>query len=155
MVIGGCMESGIFHFRYTTKKAIQCHDSLHGFKTQRDTATATIEAKLRIQLSQGEHQTLCQVFIDLKKAYDTLHRGRTLEILIRVGPKLLAIIRKFWSEHTMVARQGGYHGEAFKAEQGVAQGDIPSPTIFNIIVDCVVRAWSWEISNRNHAAIDG
>jgi hypothetical protein len=110
-----------------------------------------------MQLSQGQQHTLYQVFIDLKKVYDTLNRGRTLEILkgYGVGPKLLAIIRNFWSEHTVVARQGVYHGEAFKAEQGVTQGDIPSPTIFNIIVDCVVRAWSWEMSDGNHAAIDG
>jgi hypothetical protein len=54
----------------------------------------------------------------------------------------------------MFARQGGYHGEDFKAERGVTQGDIPSPTIFNIIVECVVRAWPWEIRDGNHADID-
>jgi hypothetical protein len=119
------------------KNAIQFHDSLHGFRTQRGTAAATIEVKLRMNLYQGQQQTLYQVFIDMKKAYNTLHRGRTLEILkgYGVGPKILAIICNFWSEHTVVVRQGGYHGEDLKAEQGVTQGDIPSPTMFNIIVD--------------------
>ena len=41
----------------------------------------------------------------------------------------------------MVARAGGYYGEAFKGERGVTQGDPLSPTIFNVVVDTVVRHW--------------
>ena len=41
----------------------------------------------------------------------------------------------------MVARAGGYHGEAFKGERGVTQGDPLSPTIFNVVVDAAVRHW--------------
>jgi hypothetical protein len=67
------------------KKVIKFHDSLHGFGTQRGTVAATVEAKLRMQLYQWQQQTLYQVFIDLKKAYDTLHRGRTLEIMKDMG----------------------------------------------------------------------
>ena len=35
--------------------------------------------------------------------------------------------------------QGGYFGEAFKGDRGVTQGDLLSPTIFNVVVDAVVR----------------
>ena len=41
----------------------------------------------------------------------------------------------------MVARGGGYYGTAFKRERGVTQGDPLSPTIFNVVVDAVVRHW--------------
>ena len=41
----------------------------------------------------------------------------------------------------MVARAGGYYGEAFKGARGVTQGDPMSPTIFNVVVDAVVRHW--------------
>ena len=41
----------------------------------------------------------------------------------------------------MVARVGGYYGTAFKGERGVTQGDPLSPTIFNVVVDAVVRHW--------------
>ena len=41
----------------------------------------------------------------------------------------------------MVARAGGYYGEAFKGARGVTQGDPLSPTIFNVVVDAVVRHW--------------
>ena len=33
----------------------------------------------------------------------------------------------------MVARAGGYYGEAFKGARGVTQGDPLSPTIFNVV----------------------
>ena len=41
----------------------------------------------------------------------------------------------------MVARAGGYYGAAFKGARGVTQGDPLSPTIFNMVVDDVVRQW--------------
>ena len=41
----------------------------------------------------------------------------------------------------MVARSGGYYGTAFKGDRGEIQGDPISPTIFNVVVDAVVRHW--------------
>ena len=41
----------------------------------------------------------------------------------------------------MVARAGSYYGKGFKGERGVTQGDLLSPTIFNVVVDAVVRHW--------------
>ena len=41
----------------------------------------------------------------------------------------------------MVARAGGYYRKGFKGGRGVAQGDPLSPTIFNVVVDAVVRHW--------------
>ena len=40
-----------------------------------------------------------------------------------------------------MARAGGYYGAAFKGDQGVTQGDLLSPTIFNVVVDVVVSHW--------------
>ena len=39
----------------------------------------------------------------------------------------------------MVERTGGYYGEEFKEGRDVKQGDLLSPTIFNVVVDVVVR----------------
>ena len=39
----------------------------------------------------------------------------------------------------IVARVGGYYGAAFKGAWGVKQGDPLSPTIFNVVMDAVVR----------------
>ena len=52
----------------------------------------------------------------------------------------------------MIARSGGYYGDAFKGARGVAQGNLLSPTIFNVVVDAVFRHWVTmkldEVENR-------
>ena len=48
----------------------------------------------------------------------------------------------------MVSRAGGYYGEVFKGARGVTQGDPLSPTIFNVVVDAVVRHWIDRIVNE-------
>ena len=54
------------------KGSIEFHDSLHGFRAERGTGTATIEAKLIQQLASIHQVPLYEIFLDLKKAYDTL-----------------------------------------------------------------------------------
>ena len=41
----------------------------------------------------------------------------------------------------MVARAGGYCGAEFMGDRGVMQGDSLYPTIFNVVVDAVVKNW--------------
>ena len=40
-----------------------------------------------------------------------------------------------------MARAGGYYGTEFQGERRVMQGDLLSPTIFNMVVDAVVHNW--------------
>ena len=41
----------------------------------------------------------------------------------------------------MVAKSGGYYRSNFQGFRGVTQGDPLFPTIFNVVVDEVVRHW--------------
>ena len=41
----------------------------------------------------------------------------------------------------MVARVGGYYWTALQGARGMMLGDLLSPTIFNVVVDAVVRHW--------------
>ena len=124
------------------KATIPFHDALHGFQMGRGTGTAIIEAKLFQQLANIGQVPVFEVFLDLK-AYDMLNRERTLELLraYGVGDKACTLLARFWEQMQVVARQSGYHGKALWTSCGVTQGDIISPTIFNIVVDAVVRHW--------------
>ena len=83
------------------------------------------------------------IFLDLTKAYDALDRSRCLGILegYGVGPGARRLLQNYWRRLTMAARAGGHYGKAFKGARGVTQGDPLSPTIFNVLVDAVVRHW--------------
>ena len=41
----------------------------------------------------------------------------------------------------MVARAGGYYRAVFKGYQRVMQVDLLSPTIYNVVLDMLVRHW--------------
>ena len=127
---------------------IKFHDAVHGFCRGRGTGTAIIEAKLRMQLAQRTTKPRYFVFLDLKKAYDTLDRRRTLEILqgYGVGENIRSFIGRIWEMDTMVPKQAGFYGQPFSASRGVRQGDVMSPIIFNIIADAVIRHCEAQIS---------
>ena len=48
----------------------------------------------------------------------------------------------------MMAQAGGCYGSSFHREIGVAQGDPLLPTIFNVVVDAVVRHWESLVEER-------
>ena len=136
---------------------IQFHDSLHGFIAKRGTGTACIEAKLLQQLSVMVQKTLYYVFLDLRKAYDTVDRERLLEVLegYGVGPNILGLLKFYWENQRCVARSGNYHGSVFVPERGVTQGGIVSPILFNVLVDAVVRKWFADVMEDMMAANTG
>ena len=105
--------------------------------------TATTEVKLAQQLAYIEKVPLYGVFIDLRKAHDSMDRGKCLEILkaYGVGPKILKVIGFFWDHVVLVCRAGGCYGEPFRARRGGTQGGPVSPRIFNTMVDAIVREW--------------
>ena len=72
-----------------------------------------------------------------------MDRSRCLDILegYGVGPGARQLLKTYLRRLTMVERAGGYYGEALKGDRGVTQGDPLSPTIFNVVVDAVVRHW--------------
>ena len=119
---------------------------MHGNLPWRGTGTAIMEAKLLAQLRCRIDEPLFMVFVDLKKAYYSLDREQAMRILERygVGANIRRIIRLIWQGDTMVPRQAGYFGKPFEARRGVRVGDTMSPTIFNIMVDAVIRNWRHE-----------
>ena len=83
------------------------------------------------------------IFLDLHKVYGALERSICLEILegYGVGPRLWRLLQTSWGFMRMVAKAGGYYGSVFKISRGVTQGYPLYPTIFNVVVDAVVRHW--------------
>ncbi len=65
----------VMHLRLN---AFDLHDSLHGCRDKCGTGTARIKAKLAQQLAHLEQVPFYGVFLDLKKAFDSMDRERCL-----------------------------------------------------------------------------
>ena len=87
------------------------------------------------------------IFLDLRKAYDAMDQDRCLKIPhgVGVGEKTVWLIARFWKESGLCCRAAGFYGRLFKARRGVTQGGPLSPTIFNLMVDAVVREWERQL----------
>ena len=57
------------------------YDALYGFRAGSGTGTATLEGKLAHQFSGIAHELLFQVFLYVRKAYNSLDRGWGMEIM--------------------------------------------------------------------------
>ena len=79
--------------------------------------------------------SLFMCFIDLQKAYDTVDRTLLRQVLTRIGvpPQMIAFIPQFHDGVKARVRPGdGASSDWFEVEQGLRQGCVLSPLLFNI-----------------------
>ena len=86
-------------------------------------------------------------FIDLSKAFDTIPRDILLLKLRDVGitGKVFNIIRNIYSSDQACIKVDGKIGKPFKISQGVRQGCVLSPLLFNIFMAGLAK----ELSNKD------
>ena len=124
------------------RSSIVLHDALYGFRMGRVTGRAIIESKLEQQIAGISHKPLFQVFVDVRKAYDSLDRRRCMEILCEygLGPQMQRLLQRYWDRQRVVTKSGKYYRQPFNTGRGVTQEDPVYPTLFNIIMYSVTRA---------------
>ena len=78
--------------------SLQIHDVFCGFRDGRGTGTAIMELKLVQDLSSIYQDPLFLVLLDLRKAYDTMDRGRFLITMEGYGvvPCTCGLLETFW-----------------------------------------------------------
>ena len=135
------VEEALIDTRLQT--SLQMHDVLYGFRTRRGTGVAIIELKLSQELATIDKSPIFLVFLDLRKSYATLDQERLLIIPegYVTGPCLCGLLQTFWDCPQVVSRQNGFHGPAFPTTRGTTQGGLFSLTLFNVVVDNVIRTW--------------
>ena len=93
------------------------------------------------ELTSVDHNPLFLVFLDLRKAYDTVDRDRLIQTLegYGTGPHIFGLLETFWSHQQVFPKHNLYHRSAFPATWVKTQGGLVSPTLFNLVVDYVIR----------------
>ncbi|KAJ4445522.1 hypothetical protein ANN_12202 [Periplaneta americana] len=82
-----------------------------------------------------------QLFIDFKKAYDSVKREILYDILIEFGipKKLVRLTKMCLSETYSRVRIGQFLSDAFPVHCGLKQGDALSPLLFNFALEYTIR----------------
>jgi hypothetical protein len=89
----------------------------------------------------GENKTVHQLFIKLKKAFDSVRREVLFNILIEFGVpmKLVRLIKMFLNETCSKVCIGKHLSEGFHIQNGLKQGDALTPLLFNVALVYAIR----------------
>jgi hypothetical protein len=82
-----------------------------------------------------------QLFIDFKKAYDSVKREVLYNILLEyaIPKKLVRLIKMCLNETYSKVRIGKFLSDKFPIQNGLKQGDALSPLLFNFALEYDIR----------------
>ena len=116
-------------------------ENQNDFREARATVSQILALRRIIEEVEKNNRTAVLCFIDFKKAFDSIHRGKMMTILKAYGvpPNLLrAIGTMYEGTRARVVTPDG-DSEEFDILAGVLQGDTLAPFLFIIVLDYALR----------------
>ena len=113
------------------------HDNQFGFKRKHGTDLCIYTLKEIVSRYSSLNSSVFLCFIDASKAFDQMnHEKLFLKLLDRGAPKFLVRILVFWYAHqTLQVKWDNVVSAPFCVSNGVCQGGILSPMLFNVHMD--------------------
>jgi sorting nexin-29 len=112
-----------------------------GFRHNRSTTHHIFCIRQIIEKKQEHNEAVHLLFIDFKKAYDSVRREALYNILIEFGipKKLVRLIKMCLTETYSRVRVGTNLSEMFPIRNGLKQGDALLPLLLNFVVEYAIR----------------
>ena len=113
----------------------------NGFRPGRTTAAHILALRRLIEGVKRNNKKAIILYVDFKKAFDSIHRPTMMKILqaYDIPPNLIsAITRMYENTRAKVISPDG-ETDFFEIKAGVLQGDTLAPYLFAIVLDYVLR----------------
>ena len=112
-----------------------------GFQPNRSTIDHIFTLKMLLENTRDYNKPLFLCFIDIQKAYDSVNRALLWTICKHYGitDKIVRLLELLYKDSKACVRINGELSDTFDIQTGVQQGGIPSPILFNIFFDFIIR----------------
>jgi hypothetical protein len=115
-------------------------DHQYGFRRNRPTTDQIFYIRQTLEKKWEYNGTVPQLFVDLKKAYDSVKREASYNILIEFGiPRKLVGLIKMLNETYGRVRIGKSLSDKFTIQNSLKEGDALSPLLFNFVLEYAIR----------------
>ena len=112
-----------------------------GFRANRSTIEQIFSLRIVMEKYKEYNKPLHMCFIDIQKAYDSVNRDLLWKICKSYGltDKIVNLLKMLRNNSKAKVRINGQLSDSFDIETGVMQGEIPSPFLFDIFFDFIIR----------------
>ncbi|CAF4074483.1 unnamed protein product [Adineta steineri] len=119
----------------------QLLEAQSGFRPNRSTIDHIFILKMIMERRKEFNKPLFLCFIDITKAYDSVNRNLLWKVCRKYGisEKLVNLLKMLYKNSKAKVRIEGEVSDSFLIETGVLQGGIPSPILFNLLFDFIIR----------------
>ena len=118
-------------------------ESQSGFRKGRGCVDMLFVARQLVEKTREHDDSLYMLFVDLRKAYDSVPRQALWKVLEKCGvpPRMLSVVKSFHEGMHAEVRLGSTTTDRFEVRNGLRQGCTLAPTLFNIYFSAMVANW--------------
>ena len=135
---------GVLDLRLSAKldTSDMLHDEQNGFRRERNTVDHLSSITSIIETRKLRKLSTFAAFIDFKKAYDSVNRFLLFKKLegLGISSKMIRALRSLYNNVQSCIKLNGFLSGWFSVNNGLKQGCVISPLLFNIFINDLIDA---------------